>query len=90
MARIIQDLSDFVFSTLPTSPLPDVIIILTTSGLGLKMTLAAFRTAPVHLGSLYLDSVIKKAKKEITNYDDKYYSGSSHKKPGQYHSYSKS
>ena len=47
--------------------------------------LAALRTAPLHIPTLFLDSVIKQAKEEIAS-SDKSRSGSVYKK-GRYHPY---
>ena len=49
-------------------------------------TLAALRTAPLQLATLFLDSVLKKAKEDISDYDSKGRSGGTYKK-GRYHPY---
>ena len=48
-------------------------------------TLAALRTAPLHLPTLFPDNVIKQAEEDVSNYD-KGQSGSVYKK-GRYHPY---
>ena len=49
-------------------------------------TLAALRTAPLQLTTLFPDSVLKRAEEDISNFDSKGHSGSSYRK-GRYHPY---
>ena len=44
-------------------------------------------TAPVHLNSLFLDSVLVKAEVEISRSEERRSSGSVHRKPGRFHPY---
>ena len=71
MARTIQDFSDFVFVNMTNITLARCDNCLDPLKSGMKQdTLAALRTAPIHLGSLFGDSFIHKAEDEISQYDD--------------------
>ena len=50
-------------------------------------TLTALRTAPVHLNSLFPDSLLVKAEDEISLSEERRSSGSVHRKPGRFHLY---
>ena len=50
-------------------------------------TLTALRTAPVHLNSLFPDSLLVKAEDEISRSEERHSSGSVHRKPGRFHPY---
>ena len=50
-------------------------------------TLTALRTAPVHLNSLFSDSLLVKAEHEISRSEERCSPGSSHRKPGCFHPY---
>ena len=49
-------------------------------------TLTALRTAPLHISTLFPDSIIKRAEEDIAQFEAKGHSGSTHSK-GQYHPY---
>ena len=49
-------------------------------------TVAALRTAPMHISTLFPDSVIKKAEEEFAHYETKGHSSASHGK-GRFHPY---
>ena len=53
-------------------------------------TLTALRTAPVHLHSLFPDSLLVKAEDEISPSEERRSSGSAHRKPGCFHPYASS
>ena len=53
-------------------------------------TLTALCTAPVHLHSLFPDSLLVKAEDEISRSEERCSSGSSHRKPGRFHLYASS
>ena len=53
-------------------------------------TLTALCTAPVHLHSLFPDSLLVKALDEISRSEERRSSGSSHWKPGRFHPYASS
>ena len=91
MARTMHDLSVFAFVNFASITLIRRDSYLDHFKSGIKHdTLAAVRVAPFHYGSLFSDNVIQKAVDEITNYNHKHYSTSSHKNPGRYYSYSQS
>ena len=50
-------------------------------------TLTSLHTAPVHLNSLFPDSLLVKAKDEIFRSEERRSSGSGHRKPGRFHPY---
>ena len=50
-------------------------------------TLTALRTAPVHLNSLFPDSLLVKAEDEISRSEERRSSRSVHRKLGRYHPY---
>ena len=79
-----QDLSDFVFVNMANITLARCDSYLDHMKPEIKHdSLAALSTAPIHLGTLFPDSVIQKAEEEIASYDDKLYSVSSHRiQPG--------
>ena len=58
--------------------------------LGVKQdTLAALRTAPMHISTLFQDSVIKRAEEEIVHFENKGHTSRSRGK-GRYHPYERS
>ena len=83
MAKSMEHLTDFVFVNMA-----NLTLLRRDSYLkaGIKAdTLAALRTAPLHLPTLFPDSVIKQAEEDITSFD-KGRSGSVYKK-GRYYPY---
>ena len=86
MAKSMEHLTDFVFVNMANVTLLRRDSYLAYLKAGIKAdTLAALRTAPVHLPTLFPDSVIKQAEEDITSFD-KGRSGSVYKK-GRYHPY---
>ena len=86
MAKSMEHLTDFVFVNMANITLLRRDSYLAYLKAGIKAdTLAALRTAPLHLHTLFSDSVIKQAEEDITSYD-KGRSGSVYKK-GRYHPY---
>ena len=86
MAKSMEHLTDFVFVNMANVTLLRRDSYLAYLKAGIKAdTLAALRTAPLHLPTLFPDSVIKQAEEDISNYD-KGRSGSVYKK-GRYHPY---
>ena len=49
-----------------------------------EYTLTTLRTAPVHLISLFPDSLLIKVEDEISRSEERFSSGSSHRKPGRF------
>ena len=86
MAKSLEHLTDFVFVNMANVTLLRRDFYLAYLKAGIKAdTLAALRTAPLHLPTLFPDSVIKQAEEDISNFD-KGWSGSVYKK-GHYHPY---
>ena len=87
-AKAMEHLTDFVFITMGNLTLARRDAYLNHVKNGIKPdTLAALRTAPLHLSTLFPDAVIKRAE-EIAHYDNKGHSASSsscHK--GRFHPY---
>ena len=84
MAKSMEHLTDFVFVNMANVTLlrRDSYLAYLKAGIKADM-LAALRTAPLHLPTLFPDSVIKQAEEDITSFD-KGWSGSVYKK-GRYH-----
>ena len=86
MAKSMEHLTDFVFVNMVNLTLVRRDSYLLYLKAGIKPdTLAALRTAPLQLDTLFLDSVIKQAEEDIAAYD-KSRTGSMYKK-GQYQPY---
>ena len=86
MAKSIEHLTEFVFVNMANVTLLRRDSYLAYLKAGIKAdTLAALRTAPLHISTLFPDIVIKRAEEDISNYD-KGRSGSVYKK-GRYHPY---
>ena len=86
MAKSMEHLTDFVFVNMANVTLLRRDSYLAYLKVGIKAdTLSALRTAPLHLPTLFPDSVIKQAEEDIASYD-KGRSGSVYKK-GCYHPY---
>ena len=73
-----EHLTDFVFITIGNFTLArrDAYLNHVKNGIKLDM-LAALRTAPLHISTLFLDAAIKPAEQEIAHYDNKGQSTSS-------------
>ena len=86
MAKSMEHLTDFVFVNMANVPLLRRDSYLAYLKAGIKAdTLVAVRIVPLHLPTLFPDSVIKQAEEDITSYD-KGWLGSVYKK-GRYHPY---
>ena len=91
MQRTMQDLSKGVFISMANLTLAHRDSYLEFIRGGVKPdTLTASRTAPVHLHSLFPDSLLVKAEDEISRSKERRSSGSSHWKPGCFHPYASS
>ena len=91
MQRTMQDLSEGVFISMDNLTLARRGSYLEFICGGLKPdTLTALRTAPVHLHSLFPDSLLVKAEDEISCSEERHSSGSAHRKPGRFHPYASS
>ena len=87
MQRTMQDLSEGVFISMANLTLACQDSYLEFLHGGVKPdTLTALRTAPVHLNSLFPDSLLVKAEDEISGSEERR-SGSSNRKPGRFHPY---
>ena len=87
--KAMEHLTDFVFITMWNLTLARRDAYLNHVKNGIKLdTLAALRTAPLHIPTLFPDAVIKRAEEEIAHYDKKGHSASSssHHK-GRFHPY---
>ena len=88
MQRTIQDLSEGVFISMANLTLAHRDSYLEFIRGGVKPdTLTALRTAPVHLHSLFPDSLLVKAEDEISRSEERRPSGSVHRKPRRFHPY---
>ena len=86
MAKSMEHLTDFVFVTMANTTLLRRDSYLAYLKAGIKAdTMAALRTAPLHLSTLFLDSVLKQAEEDISA-SDKGRSGSTYKK-NRFHPY---
>ena len=86
MAKSMEHLTDFVFVTMANTTLLRRDLYLAYLKAGIKAdTMAALRTAPLHLSTLFPDSVLKQAEEDISA-SDKGRSGSSYKK-NRFHPY---
>ena len=92
MQHTMQDLSEGVFNI----SMANLTLARSNSYLefirgGVKLgTLTALHTAPVHLHSLFPDSLLVKAEEEISRSEERRSSGSAHRKPGRFHLYASS
>ena len=85
-AKTMEHLSDFVFISMGNLTLARRDAYLNHVKGGVKPdTIAALRTAPLHIPTLFLDSVIKHAEEEIAHFEAKGQSSSRGK--GRYHPY---
>ena len=86
-AKTMEHLTEFVFVFMGNLTLARRDAYLTHLRTGVKPdTLAGLRTAPIHINTLFPDSLIKKAEEEIVQYESKGQSSSS-KGKGRYHPY---
>ena len=80
-AKTMEHLSDFVFISMGNLTLARRDAYLTHVKSGVKPdTVAALRTAPLHITTLFPDTVIKKAEEEISNFESRGHSASSRSK----------
>ena len=83
--KTLEHLTDFVFVSMGNLTLARRDSYLTHVKTGIKPdTLAALRTAPLHAGTLFLDSILKRAEDDIAHFESKGQSTSSRSK-GRYH-----
>ena len=86
-ATSMEHLSEFVFVTMGNLTLVCRDAYLSHLRTGIKPnTLTALRSAPLHISTLFPDSVIKRAKENIAQLESKRHAGGSHNK-GRYHPY---
>ena len=86
-AKTMEHLTDFVFISMGNLTLAQRDAYLNHLKTGIKPdTLATLRTAPLHIPTLFPDTVIKWAEEEIAHYENKGQANSSHDK-GRYHPY---
>ena len=87
-AKAMEHLTDFVFVTMGNLTLIRRDAYLSHLKNGIKHdTLAALRSSPLQLSTLFPDPVLKKAEEEIAYYDSKNQSQSTGKGKGQFHPY---
>ena len=88
-AKAMEHLTDFVFITMGNTTLARHDAYLSPLKNGIKPdTLAALRTAPLQIATLFPDTMIKRAEEEIALYDGKGQSSSSYvRSKGRYHRY---
>ena len=91
MQRTLQDLSEGVFISMAnlTMARRDSYLVFIRGGVK-PDTLTGLRTAPVHLHSLFPDSLLVKAEDEISRSEERCSSRSAHRKPGRFHPYASS
>ena len=91
MQHTMQDVSDGAFISMANLTLARRDSYLEFIHSGVKQdNLTALRTAPVHLHSLFPDSLLIKAEDEISRSEERHSSGSSHKKPSRFHPFASS
>ena len=90
-ARTMQDLSEGVFISVANFTLARRDSYLEYLHAGVKQdTLAALRTAPIHIHSLFPDQLLMKAEEEVARSEERRSSSQSHRKPGRFHPYASS
>ena len=89
-AKTMEHLSEFIFISMGNLTLTrrDAYLMHLKSGIK-PDTVAALRTAPLHIPTLFPDAVIKRAEEEISHYESKGHSGSSRSK-ARFHPYERS
>ena len=86
-AKSMEHLSEFVFVTMGNLTLVRRDAYLSHLRTGIKPdTLTALSSAPLHISTLFPDSVIKRAEEDIAQLESKGHAGGSHNK-GRYHPY---
>ena len=86
-AKTMEHLTEFVFISMGNLTLARRDTYLSHLKTGLKAdTLAALRTAPMHISTLFPDSVIKRAEEEFAHFESKGHTSGSRGK-GRYHPY---
>ena len=86
-AKTMKHLSEFVFISMGNLTLARRDAYLTHVKSGIKPdTVAALRTAPLHIPTLFPDAVINRAEEEISHYESKGHSGTSRGK-ARFHPY---
>ena len=86
-AKSMEHWSEFVFVTMGNLTLVRRDAYLSHLRTGIKPdTLTALRSAPLHISTLFPDSVIKRAEEDIAQLESKGHAGGSHNK-GRYHPY---
>ena len=91
IARTMQDLSEGVFISVANLTLPLRDSYLEYLHAGVKQdTLAALRTAPIHIDSLFPDQLLMKAEEEVARSKERRSSSQSHRKPVCFHPYASS
>ena len=87
-AKAIEHLTDFVFITMGNSTLAQRDAYLSHLKNGIKSdAFAALRTTPLQIGTLFPDSIIKRAEEEISHYHSKGQSASYGRNKACYHPY---
>ena len=72
MAKTLEHLTDFVFVTVANTTLARRDSYLSYLKMGIKPdTLAALRTGPLHIATLFPDTVLKQAEQDIGNFESK-------------------
>ena len=90
-AKTMEHLTDFVFITMGNSTLARRDAYLSHLKHGIKPdTFAALRTAPLQIGTLFPDAIIKKAEEEISHFDNKGQPVSYGRNKLRYHPYERS
>ena len=86
-AKMMEYLTEFVFISMGNLTLARRDAYLTHLKMGVKPdTLAALLTSPMHISTIFPDSVIKRAEEEIANFESKGHTSGSRGK-GRYHPY---
>ena len=86
MAKTLEHLTDFVFVTVANTTLTRRDAYLSHLKMGIKPdTLAALRTGPLHISTLFPDAVLKQAEQDIANFESKGQVQSG--KKGRFHPY---
>ena len=86
MAKTLEHLTDFVFVTVANTTLTRRDAYLSHLKMGIKPdTLTALRTGPLHISTLFPDSVLKQAEQDIAHFESKGQVQSG--KKGRFHPY---
>ena len=88
MTRTMQDLSEGVFISIANLSLARRDSYLEYLHAGVKQdTLTTLHTAPVHLQSLFLDQLLRKAEEEVARSEERHSPSQPHRKPSRFHLY---